>query len=367
MRPPRSIIGTIAALPLLRSFGRRAAIFGPILAVATVLSFYPERYRAAETLTPADPATLGLSGTLGQLGAANSVFGSQAAVEVALRVANSVYARDVVIKQLNLQQRMGKDRLELQRWLSHAVDIRSLRGGIIQMEMDDRDPVLARDIVNAFGQAIKDRLAVISRTQTAYKRDVLVQLVQDASKQLAEAQGHYDAFRMTNRAPLPTVTVQTVSQRIPSLEAAIKVKEIEKASAQQMYGPDNPMMRQQEAEVEALKRQLAEVRASSPTDEVSVGRAIDTSSKLFKLERDLTIARTLYDNYLRYLQGTTAEDMTSTANVRILEPAFIDTDRQVRWSMVALAGACLLLWLAIEFYRLRPPVGVHFDQEEKHV
>jgi len=366
MTPPRSIIGTLAALPQLRSFRRRALIFAPVIAIAAVLSFFPERYRAAETLTPADPSTLGLSGTLGQLGAMNSVFGSQAAVEVALRIANSVYARDLVIKRLHLEQRTGKDRIELQRWLSRRVDIRSLRGGIIQMEFEDRDPQFARDVIDAFGAAMKERLAEISRNQTAYKRDVLVELAESASKQLAEAQGRYDAFRMTNRAPLPSMTVQTVSQRIPALESTLKVKQVEMASAREMLGPDNPMMRQQAAEVAALQKQLAEVRATADTDELSVGRAVDTSSKLFKLERDLTIARTLYDNYLRYLQGTTAEDMTSTANMRILEPAFVDTERQVRWPLVAFAAACALLWLAIEFYRLRPPVGVHFVQEGKH-
>lgn len=366
MKPPRSLIGSIADLPFLRTFSRRAAVFGPLLAVAVALSVFPERYHAIETLTPADPATLGLSGTLGQLGAMNSVFGNQAAVEVALRVASSVYARDVVINNLHLEQRLGKSRIKVHRWLVDKVDIRSLRGGIIQMEMDSRDPVLARDVINAYGEAMQDRLGVISRKQTAYKRDILVQLVQDASKQLSDAQARYDAFRLTNRAPLPAVAVETVSERIPALEAAIKVKQVEMASARQMFGPENPILRQQQAELQTMQAQLAGVRATAATDEVSVGRAITTSSKLFKLERDLTIARTLYDSYLRFLQGTAAEDMTSTANIRILEPAFVDTQRQYYMPAVAAAAAFLLLWLAIEFYRMRPPVGVHFKQEQEH-
>jgi uncharacterized protein involved in exopolysaccharide biosynthesis len=80
------------------------------------------------------------------------------------------------------------------------------------------------------------------------------------------------------------------------------------------------------------------------------------------MERDLGIARSLYDSYLRYLQGTSAEDMTSTANIRILEPAYVDTHRQVWWPMMAGVFAILLLWAAIEFYRLRPPVGARFPK-----
>jgi hypothetical protein len=129
------------------------------------------------------------------------VFGNQAAIEVALRLANSTYARDDVIDALKLEKRLGKDRLSLHRWLSDKVDIRSLRGGIIQMQMDDFDAGLARDVISAYGDAIQNRLSIVSRRQTAYKRQVLLQLVDDASKQLGEAQKRYDAFRVSNHSP----------------------------------------------------------------------------------------------------------------------------------------------------------------------
>lgn len=76
-----------------------------------------------------------------------------------------------------------------------------------------------------------------------------------------------------------------------------------------------------------------------------------------QLLRDVQIAQSLYDNYMKFLEGTSVEDMTSTASVRVLEPPYIDTARQVNWTFLALALALSLLWAAIEFYRLRPAVG----------
>jgi uncharacterized protein involved in exopolysaccharide biosynthesis len=115
------------------------------------------------------------------------------------------------------------------------------------------------------------------------------------------------------------------------------------------------------AEIEALRGQLVQVRATSPENSTTVGSAVATSSALFKLERDLNVQRALYDSYLKFLQGTAVENLTSTANIRILEPPFIDTDRQIWWPAAAISLALLLLWAMIEFYRLRPPVGARLD------
>ena len=68
------------------------------------------------------------------------------------------------------------------------------------------------------------------------------------------------------------------------------------------------------------------------------------------------IAQGLYDGYMRYLEGTSVEDLTSTATIRVLEPPFIDTKRQIDYRFASIALALALLLAAIEFYRLRPPV-----------
>lgn len=358
MRAPRSAIGSLAGIRALQRFPVRAAIFAVLIAIALFFTFFPERYRAAVTLTPTDPQSLGLSGTLGQLGAINNVFGNQAAVEIAIRVARSELARDYVIQKTHLAGRLKQnDRIRLHRWLEDRVTIRSLRGGIVLIEMDSRDPALARDIVSSFADATQQRLAEISRRQTAYKRDVLVRLVNEASEQLSLAQARYDSFRLRNSSPSPITAVEAVSVRIPQLEAAVKAKQVDLAAARQLYTDDNNVVRQLSAELTALQQQLAQVKATSSGDDSTVGRAVTSSSQLFRLERDLSIARALYDSYLRYLQGTAVEDLTSTANIRILEPPFVDTERQLFLPALAAAIAAFLLWAAIEFYRLRPPPG----------
>lgn len=361
MRPPRTLVGSLAHVRILGSPWPLRGIFALLIAVTAFLSLYPERYRAAVSLTPSDPNTLGLSGALGQLGAINSVFGNQAAVEIALKVGRSVFVRQTVADELHLKQRMHfANDVEMQRWLESNVDVRSLRGGIILIETSNRDAQLARDLVSAYSDATRLRLAEINRRQTEYKRDILVKLVSDASDRLARAQAAYDSFRLKTRYGDPEAAMEAIGQRIPVLEGAVKAKEVQLNAARQFATDDNMTVRQLVAERDALVRQLAEARATNPQQSNSVGRVVRASTEADRLQRELTIAKMLYDGYLRFLQGTSVEDLTSMASVRVLEPPFVDTDRQIDYRFAALALALALLWLATEFYRVRPAVGDRF-------
>ncbi len=361
MTPRTGIVGRIAHLGFLARFRWRALLMGGAAAVLVVLAFFPERHLATSSFTPTDRDALGLSGTLGQLGAINSVFGNQAAVEVALRVGNSTAVRDDVIENTRLKGRLKSEgRVSLQRYLAKHVDVRSLRGGIIVIEMQDRNADLATEIVGAYQKAVQEELGQISRRQTAYKRDVLLQLVNNASDQLAKAQAAYDEFRLKNRYAEPRAAMTAISDRIPQLEVTIRAKEVELARARQIFTDDNLTVRQIVAEISALQGQLAAAKSLTPAQNQGVGELVQNSSRLYRLERELEVAKSLYDSYVRYLRGTAVENLTADANLRILEPPHVDTQRQIWLPALALAIAMLLLWIAIEAYRLRPPPGETF-------
>ena len=355
--PPRTIVGSVAQAPVLRNPWLRRLVLFALIAVCAVLTLYPERYRAAVSLTPSDPASIGLSTALSQLGAVQNVFGSQTAVEVSLKVARSDYVRESVSKSLKLPKRLDKSDLETVRWLEDEVEVRSLRGGIIQIELLLEDSALAQEIVSAYADAVRGQLAIVARDQTEYKREILEELVSDASNQLAEAQARYDTFRLQSRYSSPEAAIAAIGERVPQIEDMLQSKQVELNAARAFYTEDNIVVRRITAEIAALNRQLAEARSTSPTDPNSVGRVVRESTEVDRLRRDLDLARGLYENYKIVLQGTTVEDLTSSANIRILEPAYVDTERQYNLTFAAIAILLLLLAIGIEFYAWRMPVG----------
>ncbi|WP_294256627.1 hypothetical protein [uncultured Sphingomonas sp.] len=357
MTPPRTIIGTFATAPVLRKPALRRTLLLVLIVLFALLALFPQRYRAATSLTPADPSSLGLSGTLGQLGAVGNVFGNQAAVEISLKVARSEYVRSIVSKQLKLEQRLQRNSVETHRWLDRHVDIRSLRGGIVQFEVMDRDPEFARQLVGAYGDAVRQQLSIIARDQTAFKRKILIELVESASERLGRARAAYDSFRLRTRYSSPQAAIYAAGDRIPELEGIIRSKQVQLAQMRQFATDDNMRVRQVLAEIEALQAQLAAARSLSPQQQSSVGEVVRQSTQVDNLRRELDLSQNLYDNYKRFLQGTSVEDLTSSANVRVLEPAYVDSARQVNILPLSIAIVLLLLGAAIEFYTIRPPLG----------
>lgn len=368
MKRPRSLTGRLANMRVLQTFAGRALVFGTALVVAIVLALFPERHLATASFTPTDRDALGLASTLGQLGGAGSIFGNQAAVEVALRIGNSDGVRDVVIKNSPLAAELKTSgRTELQRYLRRKVEVRSLRGGIVLIEMKDTDAERATAIVGAFQTAIESELARVARRQTAYKRKVLKQLVKEASDELAVAEAAFDAFRLQNRYPDPRGRIGALGDRVTFLETVIRSKEIDLARAREIYADNNLSIRQMQAELAALRKQFAEAKSVDPQSPQNVSEVVRNSSELYRLERDLEIAKSLYNSYLRFLRGTSVEDLTADANMRLLELPHVETKRQYWLPAVALAILIALLWGAVEAYRLRPVRGERAEQEPVNV
>lgn len=361
---PPSLFDAFVRAPVVRRPLWRRFIFAILLAVFVVLTLFPEKHRAAVTLTPTDPGSLGLATALTQLGAVQNVFGQQTAVEVSILIGRSEDVRTRVIEKLNLTDRLNMTQRRAKRWLDDNVDLRALRGGIIEVEVTNEDADLAYDIVSAYSLAIREQLAAVSREQTAYKRTVLAELVTEASNRLAEAQARYDTFRLRTRYSSPEGSIRAIGDRVPELESMIIGKQTELNAAREFFTDDNLNVRQIRAEIDALQRQLNEARSLSPSDDNSVGRVVRESTEVDRLRRELDLSLSLYEGYKRVLEGTSVEELTSSANIRILENAYVDSDRQYNLVYGVLALATLLLALGIEFYSWRRPVGTVAVREE---
>jgi uncharacterized protein involved in exopolysaccharide biosynthesis len=362
MTPPPELLGGMKRLPLigpvLANNGRRRLVLGVAVAVCATLTLYPENYRVAATLTPSDPSTLGLQNALGQLGAFNTVFGNQAAIEITLRVARSTAVRNKVATRLDLDSKLETgNRVATSRWLARNVGIRSLRGGILQMELTLADTDLARSIIGVWAESTRSQLAEIAVRQTRYKRSVLEKLVQDSTVRMAKAQAKYDRFRVNRSTAEPSYEIGTVSGNIEGLREEIKKKKLQLKLALQFVTRENFQVKQIEADLSVLQAEMAQAQRKQSNAQDSLGSVLTAGPQLVLLERELAQARSLYDNYNRYLLGTYVEDLTSTANIRVLEEPYIDTDRQFNIVPMLAGIFLLLLALAFEMQILRRPVG----------
>ena len=356
MESDSSMVGWMSRAPIFGNTRVRRIAILVLVAICAVLTLFPQRYRAALSLTPTDPPSFSSGMATSQLGALNSVFGNQSSVEVSLKLAASPYVRSQVADRLKLDRELGMTRTQVLRWLDRKVDVGTMRGGILQVEIKLGDPVLARKIIVAYGDAIREQQGNVSRSQIRDKRKILIDLVRESSDDLNKAQAAYDAFRLRTRYSQPAAAITAIGERIPALEQALRAKQVELNANRQFATDDNMRVRQILAEIDALNAQLAEARSVSPNEQNSVGRVVEQSTEADRLRRDVQVRQLLFDSYNRFLESNTAESLSSSVNMRILEPAYVDPARQYNRIPLMIGILILLFGLAIEFYNLRPPV-----------
>lgn len=167
MTPRRSLIGSLAESRLLRRRWWRRGGVAVVVALLALLTLYPERYRATMLLAPPDRS--GDLGTIAQLGAMNGLIGSEYQPERLLAVARSPQVALGVIGEMKLRDdpRFGPDVRHALRTIAWKTNIRTLRGGIVEIEVIDTDPSLARALAAKLGAAAQARLRALSPSGAA--------------------------------------------------------------------------------------------------------------------------------------------------------------------------------------------------------
>src|SRR6478609_4124811 len=158
MTPPRTLFGRMLTLPWLADAKRRRLTAAALTAVFLVLTFFPRYYRASVQIIEPQVNAAGLSAVLGQLGGNYAaLLSSGQTYEINLAVGRTYVVERDVIGRMKLEgtPRFGPmDRAV--RKLRELVTVRSLRGGIVGIEVADRDPDFALKLVAIYAQAYSD-------------------------------------------------------------------------------------------------------------------------------------------------------------------------------------------------------------------
>ncbi|HWU96292.1 MAG TPA: hypothetical protein VN029_11890 [Sphingomonas sp.] len=155
MTPPRALVSRLAALPLLRDRWARRGLFLLLVAICTLLALYPQDYRASMRLALADPAEQGAA----PLGAPSGLLGNRTAIEATLAIARSDTVHAIVSGQAKLERRLHLSPTQARDWLDRSVTIDVIRGKVMKIATTNHDPEFAREIVQAYGYAVRSQLA----------------------------------------------------------------------------------------------------------------------------------------------------------------------------------------------------------------
>jgi uncharacterized protein involved in exopolysaccharide biosynthesis len=360
MKAPRTLFGRVLGLSWLADPLRRRLTFVALAVVFAVLTFFPRYYHASVQIIEPTPNAAGLSAVLGQLGGNYAALLSTGqSYEVNLSVGRTYLVERDVVTRMNL---VGTPRFgsldHAVRKLRRLLTVRSMRGGIIGLEAEDRNPDFALQLVTVYAQVYSERLAQLARQQTAYKRAVLNDRMGEAAQRLARAQGALDRFRAQNRLPAPDAQLGASVGQLSGLQASLQAKRVELQSALKFATPDNMQVRAIQAEIVSIQTQIAQEQSRRGQTATALA---GLSNQHDNLIRDVSFAQSLYQAYSRYLEGSAIEELSAAWNIQQIEPPHIHVGHQINKLPAAILLLILLAAIASEIYLLFPPVGTRVE------
>lgn len=336
--------------------------YGVLAAILAVLCLFPQPYVARSKVLPQDPASLGLGmgGSLnnGMQGFAALLGGGKQPIDMYLAIARSSEVQDAVIDRLKLDDVYGSRR-DARVLLERKVDVHSLTGGMIGIEVRTHDAKMAEELTAAYSKAISDRIVKLGRERTTRKEGVVERRFSEAAMRVAKAEAALDNFRRRNSLAAPEAQLGAEISLRAGLQAQLQAKRVELSTLSGFLGPENPRLIAVQTEVASLQAQIA--RSVTPGRDAAgpnVAGLSQVSGEYLNLYRDYRFAQALYEVYSRSNEEIAVEALAgeTASDVQVIEAARLDADRKVNIPAVAALALLALLALFTEVYA--PATGI---------
>lgn len=352
-------------LSVLRQRRLRLRLWGGAGAVLAVLCLVPPTYVARAKILPQDSSSLGLGATTSAIGAQAQSFaallgGAKTPIDLYLSIARGYEVSGAVIDRLHLADRAhyGSQRSAYMA-LDRKVDVHSLTGGVIEIEVRGHDAGEAVGLTRAYVAAISDRLAALGRDRIDHKRAVVMARLHEATARVATAEAQLAAFRHAHNLAAPEAQLGSQLSLRAGLQAQLQAKVVELETLQRFEGDENPHLQAVRSEIGALRGQIASTAApaDSPAGPNVAGLSAVTTQYL-DLYRDYAFAQALYEVYARAAEEVQVEALAAdtVSDAEVIEAPRLDMDRKYNTGAVALLLLLVLAALFVEVYA--PATGI---------
>jgi uncharacterized protein involved in exopolysaccharide biosynthesis len=354
-----------------RDSRKRRIAYALLAIILALLCVVPRPYVARAKVLPQDASSIGLGSMMNALGAqlqglAALFGGAKQPVDLYLAIARGTEVTDDVIARLKLVGPDGYASVERARLaLEKRVDIHSLTGGIIEVEVRTHDSREAEAMTRSYVKAIGDRIMALNRDRVERKRKVVLDRFADASARVVTTEAALSAFRRRNQLAAPEAELGAALSVRTGLDAQLQAKQVELQMLQQFRGPDSVELQAVQSEITSLRSQIA--RAGEPgrgATGPNVAGMSAISGEYLDLFRDYRFAQALYDVYARSSEEVAVESLAGeiASQLQVIEGPHLDPDRKYNIPAVALLLLVLLVAAFTELYAPATGIDLRLDK-----
>jgi uncharacterized protein involved in exopolysaccharide biosynthesis len=327
--------GEISLLDLLLTLARqKLVVIGTpvvtgLIGLAAALFITPTFTSKVVLMPPQQSSGGGALAMLGELGGLAGLVGG------ALKSSGDLYAgllksrliQDSLIDRFKLNERYEqKYRFETRKQLEQLTTVQSdKKSGLISIEVEDKDPVIAAKMANAYVEELQKSLDGLAITEAARRRLFFEKQLKLAKDHLADAEIALRSTQEKTRIILPQGQISAIFSTIAQMRGAIAAKEIEINAMGSFATPQNPEMKRAQQELAAMRAQLDKLQRDAPS---SAGDVLVPSSKLpsasldfLRASRELKYNETLFELLAKQYELAKIDEAKEAALVQVVEPA----------------------------------------------
>lgn len=322
----------------LRLFGGTAA---SVVIVFIVLFLIPNQYTATAVLNPPEMNPVsGLSLLIGMKSGPASALGSQVGDILGLSNPGETYVQtmqtcrveDALIHRFDLSRvyrirSLEKTRRELESESSFSVDRKS---GLIQIKVTDRDPERAAEMANAYSEELGKVDATLASSAGGREREYFEAQLQAAEQALQESTRRLGEFGKQYAALDVDAAGKGAADAIAMLEGQIVASEAALKGMRAIYTGENDNVRQMEAQIAELKRQLAELagpksanddKRSEQQGEPSLAHLWGTAPDYLDLSGKVKLQGAIVEVLTEQYEIAKLRESRRISDVQLLDPA----------------------------------------------
>lgn len=244
------------------------AVFGAA-ALAIAMSL-PPMFTARTVVMPPQQQSSGLAAALGSLGAIAGVAGGGALKnpnDLYVGILKSQRVADNLIRRFDLKARFEvKTMVETKAVLDKVSGIQSAKSGLIEITVEDKDPVFAARLANAYVEELKQVNQSLAVTDAAKRRLFFERQLKDVRSDLVAAETRLERLQKNTGLILPEGQVAGVIKATADLKARISAKEIQLAAMRSFATDKNPDFIRAQEELTALRHQLEQLSAAESNE-----------------------------------------------------------------------------------------------------
>jgi len=241
-------------------------------------------------------------------------------------------------------------RLDVVVELQQAVSVgeQGKDSGILRIAYESEDPEVAEAVVQRISQAYVRQNVDRGSAEAAAQLQFVKEQLPVVRKQVEEAQAAMTAYQ--SKANSVDITMQTkgLLEQEVAVEGSIQQLRLKQAEMDRSFTREHPAYR-------ALLKQIGDLEGRKAGFQRQVGQLPDTQQELLRLTRDLQVSNELYTALLNQAQQLDVARAGTVGNVRIVDPAVVDTANPVKPRKALIVAIATLLggFLSVAFVFLQ--------------